>query len=299
MSDVIADANSEKVDRRLFAAALKGAGGNLKKVSIPPALSNRRSVDEWIDTIAADRGRSVEGIIAEGQHLREAKDQLDHHGEWLPLLKILKVGERYAQMLMKIADNKVLANPNHWFVLPRSWRTLHELSTLPREILEAKIGDGTITPEITRKEVAALKGKPAGTRNPRRRDLAESQKPMAAAKAATVRQCQLSKTDANQTETAARYYGAAWRLELEERVEELEAELEDARETARARKRENDRLQSEVAALRARVAELEGQEVSQPIIVPGAARDVEPLTAEEIQQYERMGQQRLPLWSGE
>jgi hypothetical protein len=86
VSEVIA------IDRREFAAALKAADGNLKKMSVPRALSNRRSVDEWFDTIAADAGHSVEGIIAEGRHLQAAKEELDHHGEWLPLLERLKIG---------------------------------------------------------------------------------------------------------------------------------------------------------------------------------------------------------------
>jgi len=44
MSDIIADANSEKVDRHVMApAALKTSGGDLKKVSIPPTAASPRS----------------------------------------------------------------------------------------------------------------------------------------------------------------------------------------------------------------------------------------------------------------
>jgi hypothetical protein len=235
MSEVI------EIERHTFAAMLKSADGNLKKMSAPRALSNRRSVDEWFDTIAADASHSVGGIIAEGRHLREAKDQLDHHGEWLPLLERLKIGERYAQMLMKIAANEVLANPNHWFVLPRSWRTLYELSTLPLDVLKARIDDGTISPELTRKNVAAAKGKPARSRNVHRRDRAKAA--------------------------------------FEERIAELEAALEDARATARDRERE---LYSEIETLRAKVAELEDREASQPQSAPASANQIVDLTEDDM-----------------
>jgi len=128
------------------------------------AISTQRTTEDWRRIIADDLSRAVEGIIAAGRHLQEAKDEVEH-GEWLPLLKSLKIGERTAQMLMKIATHEVLANPNHWFAFPTSWRTLSELATLPPKLLEAKIIDGTITPEIERKDVTALKGKaPAANR---------------------------------------------------------------------------------------------------------------------------------------
>jgi hypothetical protein len=279
---------SQVIDRHTFAAMLKSADGNLKKMSAPPALSNRRSVEEWVAVITDDFNRTIEGIVAAGRHLKEAKDQLDHHGEWLPVLERLKIGERYAQMQMKIAANEILANPNHWFVLPPSWRTLYELSTLPAEVLKTRIADGTITPEFTRKDVAALKGRPARSQNPHRR----SQK-AAAAKAATLQKTDAS-TDLTQTETAARYHGIARRRQLEERVAELKAELEAERETARDRERE---LCSEIEALRAKVAELEHREASQPQSTRASANQIVDLTeddmrrrSEEMALFESLGQ---------
>jgi hypothetical protein len=53
----------------------------------------------------------------------------------------------------------VLANPTHGSKLPTSMRTLYELSTLPVKLLEAKISDGTITPDIERRDVKQLKRK--------------------------------------------------------------------------------------------------------------------------------------------
>jgi hypothetical protein len=45
--------------------------------------------------------------------------------------------------------------------LPAAWGTLYEIAKLAPDVLEAKIADGTITPETTRKDVAALS--PIGT----------------------------------------------------------------------------------------------------------------------------------------
>ena len=116
----------------------------------------KRSEAEWADIIRSDLGRAVEGIIAAGEHLHQAKLQLGH-GRFLPLLGSIGLHERTAERLVKIAANIVLANPTHGPKLPTSMRTLYELSTLPPKLLEAKIIDGTITPDIERKDVEQLK----------------------------------------------------------------------------------------------------------------------------------------------
>ena len=116
----------------------------------------KRSEDEWVKIIRNDLSRALEGIIAAGEHLQQAKYQLDH-GRFLPLLRSIGLHERTAERLMKIASNVVLANPTHGSKLPTSMRTLYELSTLPSKVLEAKIIDGTITPDIERKDVERLK----------------------------------------------------------------------------------------------------------------------------------------------
>ena len=116
----------------------------------------KHSEDEWVEIIRNDLSRAVEGIIAAGEHLQQAKYQLDH-GRFLPLLRSIGLHERTAERLMKIASNVVLANPTHGSRLPTSMRTLYELSTLPPKMLEAKIIDGTITPDIERKDVERLK----------------------------------------------------------------------------------------------------------------------------------------------
>jgi len=146
------------VDRRIFAAELKAAGNNLKKVSVPRALSNHPSVEEWAEIIDTDFRRSVEAIIAAGRHLQEAKDQLDdERGEFLQLLDRIGIHETTACKLMRIAAHPVISDFSHVKKLPLAWGTLYELTTLPTDVLEAKLADATVTPDMERKDVEALK----------------------------------------------------------------------------------------------------------------------------------------------
>src|SRR6266516_5506290 len=160
------------VDRRVFAAKLKAADNNLKKVSIPPALSNRRSADEFVRLITDRRTRAVENIVAIGQHLREAKEELDH-GEFGPMLKRIQFSEGTARKYMAIAAHPVISNRSNWNALPPSWTTLYELTKLPHGIFQARIDDDTITPEFEGTAVASLKAEPAGSRSSRRHDSQE------------------------------------------------------------------------------------------------------------------------------
>jgi hypothetical protein len=254
MSDVIVEPNSKKVDRRLLAAALKAAGGNLKKVSVPPALSNRRSAEEFVQLITGCRARAVENIVAIGQHLREAREELDH-GEFGPMLKRIGFSEGTARKYMAIAAHPLISNRSNWNALPPSWTTLYELTKVPPDVLEARIADGTVTPELGGTEVAALDGEPQGpSRAGRGRDISYD---IAAA----------SSRELTSNRALARDF----------RVAELEAKLEAA--------------QSEVEALR---AELEHRASPQPNNgMP--VRVIEPITEEDRQELERAGQQRLPF----
>jgi hypothetical protein len=138
MSDVIPEANSEKVDRHVMAAALKTAGNNLKKVSVPPALSNRRSAEEFVRLITDRRARAVENIVAIGQYLREAKEELDH-GEFGPMLERIGFSEGTARKYMAIAAHPAISNRSNWNALPPSWTTLYELTKSPPDVIEARI----------------------------------------------------------------------------------------------------------------------------------------------------------------
>ena len=216
------------------------SGDNIAATHAQVAVRTQRAADDWRRIIADDLGRAAEGIISAGRHLQEAKDEVEH-GDWLPLVKSLRLSERTAQRLMKIAANEVLANPTHGSHLPPSWRTLYELSTLPPRLLEARIIDGTITPEIERKDIALLKGK--GPANVSRLAADEPDPPAPKTPNATlVKEVEASRAHAEELETA------------------LEAEAEELHRL----RRENIALQSEVEdlrderdRLRARIAELE------------------------------------------
>jgi hypothetical protein len=207
---------------------------------IRDSIKSLTPIDTWATIIRADLGRAVEGIIAAGQHLQQAKAEIEH-GDWLPLLKALRLDESAAQRLMKIAGNEVLANPAHWAAFPPSWRTLYELTKLPPPLLEAKIIDGTITPDLERRDIAALKGKsPSVTdttekKPPSRRELAKEVE----AQRAHIEELQAARE--SPTEFALADAEKMRRLEIENGA--LKTEIEE--------------LKAERDALRARVGELE------------------------------------------
>jgi hypothetical protein len=72
----------------------------------------------------------------------KARTQVSH-GEWLPLLKRVGIGDRKAQRLIFIANNLRLANPTHVSRLPPCWGTLYELAKLAPDVLDAGIIDGS------------------------------------------------------------------------------------------------------------------------------------------------------------
>jgi hypothetical protein len=61
-----------------------------------------------------------------------------------------------ARKLMVIARHPLLTK--HVKLLPPHWRVLHDLTTVPLDVLRAKIEDGTVTPKISYREVAKLRG---------------------------------------------------------------------------------------------------------------------------------------------
>ena len=68
----------------------------------------------------------------------------------------LPFGERTAQRLMVIAQDKRLRKATHVSLLPSSWGTLHAISQLTDAELEAAIANGIIHPEAQRKDIEAI-----------------------------------------------------------------------------------------------------------------------------------------------
>lgn len=111
------------------------------------------TVDDWAGRIAACWQQSVQAIFDTGRLITEAKASLEH-GDFLALVQErLPFGPRTAQRLMAVAADPRLTNTTHGSHLPPSWRTLYELTRLDDDQFQAKIADGTIRPEMDRKDI--------------------------------------------------------------------------------------------------------------------------------------------------
>jgi len=119
--------------------------------------SNHLTRTQWVDRIASTWQDSAENVIGAyfkiGSDLLAAKDDLDH-GEFLAMIESdLPFGKRTAQRLIKIATDPRLANATHVSRLPPAWGTLYELTRLEDEEFFRLMDDGTIRPDMERKEV--------------------------------------------------------------------------------------------------------------------------------------------------
>ena len=123
-------------------------------------VENHRTPDEWAEVIRGDLARSVEGIVAAGQHLTEAKATTFAtygYGEWLDWVgRELPIGPRAVQHYMKIAGHALLSDAKYTSQLPPAWGTLAELSKLEPPRLHDAIEAGRVTPELQQKQARAL-----------------------------------------------------------------------------------------------------------------------------------------------
>jgi hypothetical protein len=100
---------------------------------------------QWAARIRAAHTSTVKAILKLGRTLLAAKEGPHKlpHGEFLKMIKNdLPFGARAAQMLMTIAGDARLANPNHGSLLPAHWRTMFELTKLPDETFEQGVSAG-------------------------------------------------------------------------------------------------------------------------------------------------------------
>jgi N6-adenosine-specific RNA methylase IME4 len=115
-----------------------------------------RSPDQLARLIRLDLAGAVEGIVAAGRHLREAREVIEH-GRWEDWIRDdVGMSPDKALMLMSIAGHLVISNPEHARDLPASWSTLYELSRLEPSVVKRAISDGEITPETERRDARAL-----------------------------------------------------------------------------------------------------------------------------------------------
>ena len=117
------------------------------------------ATEGWRDRICAAWQASTAAIIETGRLLITAKAQLAH-GDFLAMVENdLPFRPRSAQMLMAVAQDARLTNTKHVSLLPPSWGTLYELTKLPDDVFDAKLADGTINPEMQRKDVTVLRAR--------------------------------------------------------------------------------------------------------------------------------------------
>ena len=112
------------------------------------------STGAWADRITDCWRQSVEAIIDTGRLLSEAKSALGH-GTFSKLIhEELPFSARTAQRLMAIASDPRLTDATHVSLLPPHWGTLYELTRLDDGQFAHRIADGTIRPDMDRKDIA-------------------------------------------------------------------------------------------------------------------------------------------------
>jgi Protein of unknown function (DUF3102) len=111
---------------------------------------------EWAARISAAWQKSVDSIIETGRLLLAAKaDPKMQHGEWGTMVESdLPFNRHTAHKLIQIASDKRLTNVSQGKHLPPSWTTLYELTKLDDATFDQKLRDGSINPEMQRKDVA-------------------------------------------------------------------------------------------------------------------------------------------------
>lgn len=125
----------------------------MRSQNLAPNLAARG----WADRIAASWRKSLQDLIACGQLLREASDELPH-GEFHKMIeRDLPFGPRTAQRLMVLAAHPCITNATFASHLPSHWDTLGELAKLSHAAFAERVADGSIHPEMTKREAAALR----------------------------------------------------------------------------------------------------------------------------------------------
>lgn len=114
---------------------------------------NRRDWKYYDEKLAALHCNDVANIIERGCVLIQAKEELEHGAYEATVKRHFDLS--YARKLRIIAAHPVIANRSHANALPPSAETLYLLTKLPNDVLIAKLNDGSITPKLQRKEVAA------------------------------------------------------------------------------------------------------------------------------------------------
>jgi hypothetical protein len=210
---------------------------------------------EWEKIIRRDLGRTVEGIIATGRHLKQAQTQLSRD-DFASMCARLGLSARSVQRFVAIAEDERLTTATHVSRLPPSWGTLYLLTRLDDQTFDRLIQDGTINAGMERKAIEGLKqdhpGRRSSQQTPADQELAQPDNGKPSPEAMEARQKENAEAEAKrleEAETAAESPPEA----PPDAGADLVDELEVGREAV-------ERLMAEKRALESRVAELEAKQ---------------------------------------
>jgi hypothetical protein len=155
--DTISTASPAKVP--IISGGPNPANQTATAVMIPAAVNEDISLSRYAERINAHLTNGVAAWVEAGRELIAAKSKLAHgHFQGLFEPGVLRVDQRTAEMLMRIAENAVLSNSNNYSILPAALNTLHQLSRMPAPSLHRAIKNGKVTSTITIKQAKALVG---------------------------------------------------------------------------------------------------------------------------------------------
>lgn len=97
----------------------------------------------------------MKAILEVGRLLAEAKEALPHGAFGRMIDTDLPFTARTAQMLMAIGADPRITNAKYVSHLPASWGTLYELTKLDDKTFDEKLADGTIRPDMMRRDIIA------------------------------------------------------------------------------------------------------------------------------------------------
>lgn len=124
------------------------------KVKLSPSV--QKKMQAWANKINASWRKSVEAVIATGQLLIDAKDDVGH-GNFLELLKneeYLAFDEDKAQSLMTVARHPWISNTENFRYLPPSYTTLETLAALPAAAFPKLVKKSEVHANMTGKDAA-------------------------------------------------------------------------------------------------------------------------------------------------
>jgi hypothetical protein len=123
-----------------------------ESVAAQAGPSNRREWKYFDARLTELRVNDVENILARGQVLIEAHDELERGSYEATVKRYFDLS--HARKLRIIASHSIVSNRAHVHALPPSVFTLYELTKLPVALLHGKLKDGSINPKLERKTVA-------------------------------------------------------------------------------------------------------------------------------------------------